>query len=167
MLSSRRASKAAAVLFGVYAVSQAYIAVLLRPVGGDALRVQTTRDPDELRRIMSAWSPEQCDRYRRHLLPDTLHPLVYASALAAAGVAGHRPDTPRWVRMGVVAAPVLSAGCDLAENALHARFIRHPDRITRRTARISTRLTRTKWVLAFGTAGALIARTVRNRRRYL
>lgn len=152
-------------LFGLYAVSQIYIAVLLRPVGGDALRVQATSDPNELRRIIGAWSPEQCDRYRRHLLPDTLHPLVYASALVAAGVAGHRPDTPRWVRMGVVAAPVLSAVCDLAENALHARFICHPNRITKRAARVSTRLTRIKWVFAFGTAGVLVARTVRNRRR--
>lgn len=76
MSQPRRASRAAAVLFGAYAVSQAYIVVLLRPVGRDVMRLQATVDPDEIRRIMGAWTPEQRRQYRRHLLPDTLHPLL-------------------------------------------------------------------------------------------
>ena len=163
MCPSRRISRVAAVLFGIYAVSQVYIAALLRPVGRDVLRLQTTTDPDELRHLMSAWTPAQRAQYRKHLLPDTLHPVLYSSALAAAGRVGHRPDTPRWARLGALAAPALAAGCDWAENALHAQFVSHPGRITMRAARASTLFTRTKWVLAFGTAGALLARAVRHR----
>lgn len=165
MLSTERNSRAVAVLFAVYAASQAHIALLLRPVAADALRLQTTGDPDALRRIIGAWTPVQRRQYRRHLLPDTLHPLLYAAALIAAGRHGHRPGTPRWARFAAVAAPALSAAFDLAENALHARFVAHPHRITRGAARASTLLTRTKWQLALGTAGALLARAVRARRR--
>ncbi|WP_150119329.1 hypothetical protein [Enteractinococcus helveticum] len=164
MSSPTRAVRTAVALFGAYVVSQAYIAALLRPLGRDVLRVQTTGDPDEFCRIMTGWSPEQRLQYRKHLLPDTLHPLLYASALAAAGIAGHEPSTPRWVRIVAVAAPAASAVCDLSENALHARFVNHPHRVTREAARASTLLTRTKWVLACGTAGALITRTLRKRR---
>lgn len=164
MLPPRRASIVAAVLFGIYAVSQVYIAVLLRPLGRDVLRLQVTTDPDELRHLMSDWNPEQRIQYRKHLLPDTLHPVLYSSALAAAGSAGHRPETPRWARLAAFAAPALAAGCDLVENALHAQFVSHPGRITRRAARASTLFTRSKWVLAFGTTGAMLARAVRHRR---
>lgn len=163
MISAKRALRTAVVLFSAYTVSQAYIATLLHPLGRDVLRVQTTGDPNELQRIMASWTAEQRLQYRKHLLPDMLHPLLYASALAAAGIAGHEPSTPRWVRIVAIATPVVSAACDLSENALHARFVNQPDRTTRAAARASTVLTRTKWVLACGTTGALIARTLRKR----
>lgn len=163
-MTVREPARTAAVLFGIYTLSQAYIAALLRPLGRDVLRLQTTGDPEEIQRIMKTWTPEQRAQYRKHLLPDTLHPLLYASALAAAGIAGHESSTPRWVRIVAIAAPASSAACDLAENALHARFVDHPDRTTRAAARASTLFTRTKWVLACGTAVALLARTLRKRR---
>ncbi|MGO1539868.1 MAG: hypothetical protein ACTHW3_10925 [Leucobacter sp.] len=160
-----RATRSAVALFGIYSISQAYIARLLRPLGRDVLRLQTTCDPDQLRHIVGSWTPEQRAQYRKHLLPDTLHPLLYASALATAAAAGHRASTPRWVRVSTVVAPALSAACDLAENAVHARLLDDPHQVTRTMARASTLFTRTKWILACGTAGALIARTVRNRMR--
>lgn len=161
---SRRANKIAAVLFSAYALSQAYIAVLLRTLGRDVLRLQTTAKPENLQRIIESWTPEQAAQYRKHLAPDTLHPLLYGAALIAAARAGHRPSTPRGMRVAAVIAPALAAGCDLAENALHARFIAQPGRITPRHARASTLFTRAKWVLAFGTAGVLLARAVHHRR---
>lgn len=163
MAPSRRAARSAAVLFSIYAVSQAYIAVLLCPLGRDVLRLQTTGDPEELQRIMTTWTPRQRAQYRKHLLPDTLHPLLYASALTAAGIAGHKVSTPRWVRIAAIAAPAASAACDLAENALHARFVDQPHRATRSSARASTLFTRTKWVLACGTAVAVLGRALRKR----
>lgn len=160
MTTHTRTSKITVVLFGAYAISQVYIARLLWPLGDDVRRIQTTGDPEELRQIITTWTPEQRAHYRKHLLPDTFHPLLYSSALIAAGQTGHRDSTPRWVRVATVAAPALSAACDLVENGFHAQFINHPDRISPRGARASTVFTRTKWVLALGTAGALLGRAM-------
>lgn len=164
MATSKKSARITGMLFGAYAISQAYIATLLRPLGRDVLRLQTTADPDELRQIMAAWTPEQRAQYRKHLLPDTLHPLLYSSALIAAGLVGHRASTPRCVRVAAVAAPALSAGCDLVENGFHAAFITRPDRISQGAARASTLFTRTKWLLALGTAGTLLGRVLHKRR---
>lgn len=164
MATSTRATRTAAVLFGIYAVFQGYIAALLRPLGRDVLRLQASGDSAEIQRIMNKWTPEQRAQYRKHLLPDTLHPLLYASALTAAGIPGHDSSTPRWVRIAAIAAPASSAACDLTENALHARFVDHPNRTTRASARASTLFTRAKWVLACGTAVALLVRTLRKQR---
>lgn len=163
MTPSTHSTRTVGLLFGAYAVSQSYIAALLYPLGLDVLRLQTTGDPDELRHIVSTWTPEQIAQYREHLLPDTLHPFLYGSALAAAGIAGHQPATGRWVRTAAVAAPALAALCDLAENAFHAKFLRHPKQVKRAEARISILFTRTKWILACSSAAALIIRSLRNR----
>lgn len=69
------------------------------------------------------------------------------------------------MRTLAVVVPAGSAVGDLSENALHARFVNHPDRATRAAARASTVLTGTKWLLAGGTVAALITRTLRRRRR--
>lgn len=163
MTAVRGPARAAVILFGVYVVSQGWIASLLHPLGRDVLRLQTTGDPEEVQRIMTSWTPEQRAQYRKHLPPDTLHPLIYASALIAAGIAGHAATTPTWARSVAIAAPAASTACDLAENALHARFVNHPGRTTRSAARAATLFTRTKWALALGTAAALLTRSARNR----
>lgn len=153
-MTHRRRNRTAWLLAAAFVVSQVNIGRLLRPLGSDVVRLQTTTDPDAFREVMQAWSPEQRAQYQRHLPPDTLHPVLYAAALIAMGRSLRR-DAPAWARVASVLAPAASAACDLIENSYHGRFNADPDGITDHDARRSGRLTRTKWVLALGTAGVI------------
>ena len=151
-------------LAGTYAVSQVVIGRLLWPLRRDLLQLQTTTDPAVFRRIIEQWSPTQRARYRQHLIPDTVHPLIYAALLVAAGSGERQSSRSRWVSGATVVAPIASAICDLIENAFHARFTSNPQNITRATAILSGTASRTKWVLALGTATWLGARAIRAKR---
>lgn len=155
-----RAAVVARKAFAAYGLSQLLIAILLWPVRRDLPRLQSTTDPAVFRSVMGRWDLHQRNRYLLHLLPDTLHPLLYAVSLTAAARASLSPSDPRWAHAALHMAPAGAALCDLVENAFHARFLSDPGTITRRSARISGTLTRTKWVLALGTATVLLARTI-------
>lgn len=146
-----RAARAATVLLLAYVVSQINIARLLWPLSRDVVRLQSASNPRVIRDVMGAWTPAQRAQYRRHLLPDSVHPLLYGATLALAGRAVLPPSHPQWMRWAVVAAPATSGMCDLVENAFHAQFSAEESDITTRAGLLSTAVTRTKWILAVGT----------------
>lgn len=151
-------------LLALYAVSQANIARLLWPLGTDVIQLQTTTDAVVIRQVVSGWTPAQRQQYRRHLTPDTLHPLLYGALLVAGGRAVSTFSDPTWVRRTLVAAPVAAAVCDLVENAFHARFCARPMAITTRAATLSSIATRIKWVLALGSVSWIVFRARRQQR---
>lgn len=159
------AARSATVLLFVYAASQVNIARLLWPLGRDVVRLQSTTDPRVIRDVMGGWSPAQRVQYRRHLLPDSVHPLLYGAMLALAGRAALRPTHSRWIRWTVVAVPTLAGIFDLIENAFHDRFSAEPPVITLRAARLSGVATRIKWILAFGTVAWIGLQTLQRRQR--
>lgn len=167
MSTNAKSGRVPLVLIAVYAVSQANIARLLWPLGLDVIRLQTTTNPAVIRQVASGWTSAQRAQYRRHLAPDTVHPLLYGAVLIIGGQAVRKPSDPGWLRWVLAAAPITAAACDLIENAFHVRFCTRPDGITTGAATLSGAATRTKWVLALGCAALIAFRVVRPRRTLL
>lgn len=120
------------VLLGIaFAVSQATILTLLHPVGGAAVfRFQTTLSAADFAATLERWrAAGVLDAYWRHYALDFIHPVLYASFVAALLARGldanrisHRYDT-------VLLAPLVAGTFDLVENAIHVALLADPARI--------------------------------------
>lgn len=139
-----------------YAVSQANIGRLLGSTATQGLRLQTTTSATTFNSILDNWSEEDLRRYRSHLAPDMVHPLLYAATLTlgATRLIQVREVSPATRRV-LLTAPAVSAACDYAENIAHWYLLDHRERITPRVVRATGAVTNTKWALALGAAGYL------------
>lgn len=150
----RRLTASTLGLNALYLVSQTFIARRLGPVARDALRLQTTTSDVTFRAILHGWDEIQLARYRSHLPPDMVHPLIYASSLTASALQLDelRPLPPA-LRRALLVAPWISAAADYAENVAHLYLLEHRELITPAVIRTTGSITNTKWALA----GACVA----------
>lgn len=143
-------------LSGAYVVSQVHVARLLGPVAGQALRLQTTTSSSEFAGILDGWSERELARYRSHLPPDMIHPVIYAAALTAGAARLHQlSPLPRPIRRALLTAPAVSAACDYAENLAHWHLLDHRERITPGAIRTTGAVSNLKWALALGSLAYL------------
>ncbi len=142
----------------VYVVSQAIIARRLGPVAHDALRLQTTTSAETFRSILDGWDATALARYRSHLPPDMVHPLIYGASLTASAVKLHElaPLPPLLLR-ALVIAPWLSALGDYGENIAHWYLLDRRNAIKPTAILVTGTVTNTKWVLAGACLVTLIA----------
>ena len=142
----------------VYVVSQAIIARRLGPVAHDALRLQTTTTAAKFRGILEGWDDVELARYRSHLPPDMVHPLIYGASLCASALQlDELSPLPSWLRRGLVIAPWLSALGDYGENVAHWYLLDHRESITPAAIRVTGTVTNTKWALAGACLATLLA----------
>jgi len=101
--------------------------------------------------IIHVWPPEDLQRYRRHLLVDTVLLLAYARFgwLLATRTALFRP-LPRVVARCVPRVLPLAALFDAVENALHAWLTEMPRFGLDGVYLLSTVCSTLKWALLFG-----------------
>ncbi len=144
-------------LNALYLVSQAFIGRRLGPVAKDALRLQTTTSAATFRHIVESWDDTELARYRSHLPPDMVHPLIYGASLTVTAVKldGLRPLPPR-LRRALLIAPWFAAAADYAENLAHLYLLDHRDKITPAAIQTTGTITNTKWALAAACVATLL-----------
>ena len=138
-------------LSAAYGVSQVHVARVLGPLAGQALRLQTTTSSNVFAGILDGWGERELARYRSHLPPDMIHPVIYAAALTAGAARLHQlSPLPTPIRRALLTAPAVSAACDYAENLAHWHLLDHRERITPGAIRATGAVSNLKWTLALG-----------------
>jgi hypothetical protein len=148
-MRSRLDSGRVILLFGLlYAASQLAIAVVVRPLGGDPLRVQTTLDAEAVRAIFDRWDRAGLTAvYARHYRYDMIHPLWYGVFLAAllARALRARAAPARWNALLLL--PFAAALCDVVENVVHLSFLADRAHITAGRVLLGNGAALLKWTL--------------------
>ena len=104
-------------LLAAAALAQAAIVALLGPSAPHLLQLQLATDPDDARRFLATWSPNDHVRFKRHFLVDAWYPCLYAAFLCQRLLDVLAPTR---VRATLSAICVLGASLDIFENTLHA-----------------------------------------------
>ncbi len=143
-------ARTAALLGVTFALSQAAIAALLRPLGGaEVIRLQTTLSAADFTATLDRWrAAGLIDVYWRHYAIDFVHPLLYGAFLAALLARGleanriaHRYDV-------VLLVPLAAGLLDLVENTIHVALLADPGRIGPTPVVASGVAAILKWTLA-------------------
>ncbi|WP_235686463.1 hypothetical protein [Tomitella gaofuii] len=154
----RRTGRAFLGWAAVYTVSQANIARTLGSAAPKLLKIQTATSAAGYREVLDSMTPRELAGYRAHYPLDMAHPFLYAMALRAGARALHaRRRQPEPMRRFLMAAPVVSAGCDYVENVAGWYLIDHRERVTDAGTRVVTAVSTLKWVLALGELGHVLS----------
>ena len=135
----------------LFVVSQANIARLLGPAAPKVLAVQTAWSEKRYRKILASMDETEIARFRRHYLPDFVHPAIYAIALRAGArsLAAKTPLSPA-ITTALAVAPVASAAGDYIENIVGLILVDNREQISDTVVRATTVVSTAKWVLAIG-----------------
>jgi hypothetical protein len=132
----------------IYAASQIAIAVVVRPLGSDPLRVQTTLDAAGVRAIFARWDAAGLTPiYAAHYRYDMIHPLWYGVLLAALLATAFRARAvpARWDVLLLL--PFAAALCDVVENLVHLSFLADRTSITPGRVLVGNGAALLKWAL--------------------
>lgn len=136
-------------LNALYLVSQVFVGRRLGPMTRDLFRLQLTTSAPKFRSIVDGWDSEQLARYRSHLPPDMVHPVIYGSSLTASALAlDELAPLPPALRRALLVAPWAAAACDYAENVAHLYLLDHREAITPPVVTATGIASTTKWALA-------------------
>ena len=140
-----------------YVVFQGAMAVILSPLGGDPLILQTTYSAETFRAILAKWGEKGELIYRAHYSLDFIHPFVYSVFLSGlvAWITHKLPNAPTRLHMAVFFLPYAAGACDIAENFFHLGFLNRPQLITPGWVAVSATFANTKWTLAAATLTAV------------
>lgn len=142
----------------VYAVSQVNILRALGPAAPKLLKVQTATSAAQYNTVLDSMTEQEMAGYRAHYPLDMVHPAIYAAALrAGARALDARRRQPKFMRTYLMAAPVVSAGCDYVENAAGWYLIDHRRHVTDAGTKAVTAVSTVKWVLALGELGHVVS----------
>ncbi|WP_127781761.1 hypothetical protein [Rhodococcus sp. X156] len=146
-MNSRTA--AALGLNALYLASQTFIGRRLGPMTKDLFRLQLTTSAPTFRSIVDGWDEGQLARYRSHLPPDMVHPVIYGCSLTASTLKlDELVALPPRVRTALLVAPWVAAACDYAENVAHLYLLDHREAITPPVITATGVASTTKWALA-------------------
>jgi hypothetical protein len=149
-LRQRLASWTVIGIFGaIYGVSQTLIAITVRALGIDMLRVQTTLDPEVVRAIFAHWDAAgSIGDYAAHYRYDMIHPLWYGTLLAAMLAKGFEDNEVSASWDAFLLLPFVAALCDVGENIVHLSFLADRNAITATNVLIGNGAALTKWALS-------------------
>lgn len=150
----------------VYFASQALIGVTVHPLGPDMLAVQTTLSADEVHAIFARWEAAGLlPVYESHYRYDMIHPLWYGVFLAAMLAKGFNANGVPARYNALLLLPFVAAGGDVVENFLHLGYLADRASITPAHVLVSNGAACLKWLIAIGSACAVIALALRARMR--
>lgn len=151
------------VIFGiVYAISQAMIIRIVRPLGSDVLKIQTTLSSATFIRILHEWrAAGLVPVYMHHFDFDFVHPLWYGLLLAALLAKTFNANRVPARFDALLFVPFVAAALDLVENVFHVAFITHESLIRPGLVVMSGIASNTKWALAGLCVLAVIALAIR------
>lgn len=151
------------IAFGViYVASQTALAVIVAPLGGDMLRVQTSLSAETVRGIFARWDDlGLLPVYSAHYTLDMVHPIWYAVLLAAMLAKGFNANqvATRWNPL--LSLPFAAAACDVIENLAHIAFLADRSMITTGWVLLANGAANIKWLIALGSVVAVLALTWR------
>lgn len=104
------------ILFGACCLVQVGILIILGPIKKDLFWLQLSFHPEDARKILASWMPEDVERFSHHFLLDGLYPVLYGLLLRrrARALLPHSP-----LSVTLIGAATLGAACDVVENVLH------------------------------------------------
>lgn len=152
----------------IYVIFQGAMAVILSPLGGDPLILQTTFSAQTFQAILDRWGEGGQLVYQRHYCLDFIHPFIYSIFLSGlVALATHRiPGAPKRSHMVFFSLPYAAGTCDIVENFFHLGFLSHPGFITPKWVAVSASFANTKWALVAVTlAGVMVYAVGRALRR--
>lgn len=163
MRSARQSPMRAVWLSGLLAlVTFAGLAWYLAPLNPGVVALQFAFTPQAFGEIIHQWSPDDLQRYRRHLLVDYILLAAYGlfGYLLARRAAFFRAGAPFLHRIGSWVLP-LAAICDALENALHAWLTEVPRFGVPAIYAASASFSAFKWALIIGFGLLLVLALIR------
>ncbi len=137
-------------IFGViYFISQVSIAIILEPVGADAvLQLQTTFSAETFVQIIEQWKEAgTLPYYLKHFYLDFPHPIWYSIFLASLVARAMNANNFEGKFDLLILLPFVAGLSDLMENTFHLIFLTDMNRVTPQLVFVSALFCNLKWLL--------------------